>query len=152
MNTYLLFIYGTFENHEEIDFFCMDVLSNSEVIKTLKYVIENGENIIVIFETDVDYLELSTELYKLMNNETVVYYFLFNRDTLITAHIPERLKDFIFKPSTESNDDYIEIKTNPIPEKSKVDLNLDYVLDKIEKSGFESLNDDEKKFLENFDY
>ena len=152
MNTYLLFIYGTFENHEEIDFFCMDVLSNSEVIKTLKYVIENGENIIVIFETDVDYLELSTELYKLMNNETVVYYFLFNRDTLITAHIPERLKDFIFKPSTESNDDYIEIKTTPIPEKSKVDLNLDYVLDKIEKSGFESLNDDEKKFLENFDY
>lgn len=152
MNTYLLFIYGTFENHEEIDFFCMDVLSNSEVIKTLKYVIENGENIIVIFETDVDYLELSTELYKLMNNETVVYYFLFNRDTLITAHIPERLKDFIFKPSTESNDDYIEIKTGPIPEKSKVDLNLDYVLDKIEKSGFESLNDDEKKFLENFDY
>lgn len=152
MNTYLLFIYGTFENHEEIDFFCMDVLSNSEVIKTLKYVIENGENIIVIFETDVDYLELSTELYKLMNNETVVYYFLFDRDTLITAHIPERLKDFIFKPSTESNDDYIEIKTNPIPEKSKVDLNLDYVLDKIEKSGFESLNDDEKKFLENFDY
>lgn len=152
MNTYLLFIYGTFENHEEIDFFCMDVLSDSEVIKSLKYVIENGENIIVIFETDVDYLELSTELYKLMNNETVVYYFLFNRDTLITAHIPERLKDFIFKPSTESNDDYIEIKTNPIPEKSKVDLNLDYVLDKIEKSGFESLNDDEKKFLENFDY
>lgn len=152
MNTYFLFIYGTFENHEEIDFFCMDVLSNSEVIKTLKYVIENGENIIVIFETDVDYLELSTELYKLMNNETVVYYFLFNRDTLITAYIPERLKDFIFKPSTESNDDYIEIKTTPIPEKSKVDLNLDYVLDKIEKSGFESLNDDEKKFLENFDY
>lgn len=152
MNTYLLFIYGTFENHEEIDFFCMDVLSDSEVIKSLKYVIENGENIIVIFETDVDYLELSTELYKLMNNETVVYYFLFNRDTLITAHIPERLKDFIFKPSTESNDDYIEIKTGPTPEKSKVDLNLDYVLDKIEKSGFESLNDDEKKFLENFDY
>lgn len=152
MNTYLLFIYGTFENHEEIDFFCMDVLNNSEVIKSLKYVIENGENIIVIFETDVDYLELSTELYKLMNNETVVYYFLFNRDTLITAHIPERLKDFIFKPSTESNDDYIEIKTTPIPEKSKVDLNLDHVLDKIEKSGFESLNDDEKKFLENFDY
>ena len=152
MNTYLLFIYGTFENHEEIDFFCMDVLSDSEVIKSLKYVIENGENIIVIFETDVDYLELSTELYKLMNNETVVYYFLFNRDTLITAHIPERLKDFIFKPSTESNDDYIEIKTGPIPEKSKVDLNLDYVLDKIEKSGFESLNDDEKKFLEKFNY
>lgn len=150
MNTYLLFIYGTFENHEEIDFFCMDVLSNSEVIKTLKYVIENGENIIVIFEIDVDYLELSTELYKLMNNETVVYYFLFDRDTLITAHIPERLKDFIFKPSTESNDDYIEIKTNPIPEKSKVDLNLDYVLDKIEKSGFESLNDDEKKILRKF--
>ncbi|TXG80589.1 MAG: hypothetical protein E6R13_07800, partial [Spirochaetes bacterium] len=140
MNTYLLFIYGTFENHEEIDFFCMDVLSDSEVIKSLKYVIENGENIIVIFETDVDYLELSTELYKLMNNETVVYYFLFNRDTLITAHIPERLKDFIFKPSTESNDDYIEIKTEPVPEKSKVDLNLDYVLDKIEKSGLESLN------------
>ena len=55
MNTYLLFIYGTFENHEEIDFFCMDVLSDSEVIKSLKYVIENGENIIVIFETDVDY-------------------------------------------------------------------------------------------------
>ena len=152
MNTYLLFIYGTFENHEEIDFFCMDVLSDSEVIKSLKYVIENGENIIVIFETDVDYLELPTELYKLMNNETVVYYFLFNRDTLITAHIPERLKDFIFKPSTEPNDDYIEIKTGPIPEKSKVDLNLDYVLDKIEKSGLESLNDDEKKFLENFDY
>lgn len=128
----------------------MDVLSDSEVIKSLKYVIENGENIIVIFETDVDYLELSTELYKLMNNETVVYY-LFNRDTLITTHTRKDSKILFLNLQLNQMMIILKIKTGPIPEKSKVDLNLDYVLDKIEKSGFESLNDDEKNSRK-FDY
>ncbi len=53
VRTYTLFIYGTFEGHDEVEFFCMEVMSSSPAVKTLRYVIENNNNIIVIFDSDV---------------------------------------------------------------------------------------------------
>jgi len=144
--TYTLFIYGTFENHDEVEFFCMEVMSNSPVVKTLRYVIENNNNIIVIFDSDLEPQKLSTELLTFMINDTIKYYFLYPLDTLITAHLPEKLKDFIFKPQ--------EVKMNIKVEyikPSKKSFDLDEVLEKIEKTGLDSLTDDEKYFLDNFD-
>ncbi len=146
IKTYTLFIYGTFEDHEEVEYFCMEVMSNSPAVKTLRYVIENNNNIIVIFDSEMEPKNLSTELLTFMINDTIKYYLLYPLDTLITAHLPEKLKDFIFKPQ-EFN---VNIKVEYI-KPNKKNYDLDEVLEKIEKSGVDSLTDDEKNFLDNFD-
>lgn len=146
VRTYTLFIYGTFEGHDEVEFFCMEVMSSSSAVKTLRYVIENNNNIIVIFDSDYEVKNLSTELLNFMINDTIKYYFLYPLDTLVTAHLPEKLKDFIFKP----NELGMNIKVEYVKPKDKF-FDLDEVLEKIEKTGFSSLSEDEKKFLDNFD-
>lgn len=146
VRTYTLFIYGTFEGHDEVEFFCMEVMSSSPAVKTLRYVIENNNNIIVIFDSDYEVKNLSTELLNFMINDTIKYYFLYPLDTLVTAHLPEKLKDFIFKP----NELGMNIKVEYVKPKDKF-FDLDDVLEKIEKTGFSSLSEEEKKFLDNFD-
>ena len=60
MNTYILFVYGNFEDREDIEFFCSDVFP-SESILSVKYIIENNQNIIIIFDSYKEKLELAKE-------------------------------------------------------------------------------------------
>ena len=39
-----------FEDHEDIEFFCTQVLAESKVIGSVRFVIENSQNIIVVFD------------------------------------------------------------------------------------------------------
>lgn len=146
MKTFILFIFGTFEDHEDIAFFCTEILGSSSAVKSLKYVIESNQNIIVIFDSELENKELSQELYEVINIDPVKFYFIFERSTLVSAHLPEQVKDFIFKPLPESSSIKIDyIKNNP------EELNLDDLLEKIEEMGIDSLTDEEKKFLDNFE-
>jgi hypothetical protein len=146
MKTYVLFIFGSFEDHEDITFFCTEILSGSIAIKSLKYVIESTHNIIVIFDSELENKELSKELFELLLLDQVKFYFLFERSSLVCAHLPEQVRDFIFKPLPESSAIKIEHIIND-PE----GLDLDNLLDKIEETGIDSLTDEEKKFLDNFE-
>jgi hypothetical protein len=146
MKTYLLFIFGVFEDQQDIEYFCMEILASSPMVKSVRYVIENSKNIIVIFDSDKEHKELSKELYSLLINDSVKFYFLFTRDNLVSAHLPMQIKDFIFKPLT----DLIGIKYNTSDEDSP-QMDLDEVLEKIEKMGIESLTPEEKNFLDNFE-
>lgn len=146
MKTYILFIFGTFEDHEDIAFFCTEILASSTAVKSLKYVIESSQNIIVIFDSELEHKELSQELYDVLISDVVKFYFLFERSSLVSAHLPEQVKDFIFKPLPESSAIEINyIKNTP------EELDLDELLDKIDKMGISSLTDEEKKFLDNFE-
>jgi hypothetical protein len=139
-----------FEDHEDIEFFCTEILSDVPVINKVRYVIENSQNIIVIFDSDSDYKTISTELFGALSGDTVKFYFIFDRDSLVTAHLPQQVKDFIFKPQTEE-DLIIRIeydKNNIINESS---MDLDDLLDKIDKMGIDSLTPEEKNFLDNFE-
>lgn len=146
MKTYLLFIFGNFTDHEDVEFFCAEVLGDTPSIKTIRYVIESLQNIIVIFESDTDSKEMAHELYGILTNENIKFYFIFDRENLVTAHLPEQMKDFIYKPYTEFEIMHIDFikKDQPI-------MDLDGLLDKIEKMGIESLTPEEKNFLDNFD-
>lgn len=124
----------------------MEVMANSPAVKSLRYVIENNNNIIVIFDSDYEAQNLASELLNFMINDTIKYYFLYPLDTLVTAHLPEKLKDFIFKPKEVD----MNIKVEYIKPKPK-EFDLDEVLEKIEKMGLSSLTEDEKYFLDNFD-
>lgn len=145
MRTYLLFIFGNFEDHEDIEFFCMQILQQSEAIDSIRYVIENSKNIIVIFNSNFEKDVLSKEIYNLLYTDNVSFYFLIERDTLVSAHIPETVKDFIFKPLAETEIMKIEyVKDSP-------SMDLDELLEKIEKMGIDSLTPEEKNFLDNFE-
>lgn len=145
MKTYLLFIFGMFEDHEDIEFFCTQVLAESKVIGSVRFVIENSQNIIVVFDSEFDHKNISNELFGLLINDNIKFYFIFDRENLVTAHLPAEVKDFIFKPASDNNIVRVEYeKHSPI-------LDLDQVLEKIEENGIASLTPEEKKFLDNFD-
>jgi len=137
-----------FEDHEDVEFFCTEVLGDTKSIKSLRYVIENSQNIIVIFDSDTEYFELSKDLFESLTIENVKFYFFIERDTLVTAHLPAQVKDFIFKPQTENSAMFLEYLKK---EEDEPLMDLDEVLDKIEKWGIESLTLEEKNFLDNFE-
>lgn len=146
MKTFILFIYGTFEDHEDIAFFCTEIIGASKSVSSLKYVIESSQNIIVIFDSELEHKELSQEIFETIESDVVKFYFMFERSSLVSAHLPEKVKDFIFKPAPDSS----AIKIDYI-KKPSIKLDLDQVLEKIEKLGIGSLTDDEKNFLDNFE-
>lgn len=150
MKTYLLFIYGAFDDHQDVEFFCMEVLGYSPIIRSIKYIIENNRNLIVIFESNEDHNRISEEIHILSKVESVKFYFLTERNSLVSVFLPDTINDFIFKPST-SDPLMIKIEYEKHMEVQRAKLNLDDVLDKIDYYGIESLTDEEKNFLDNFE-
>jgi hypothetical protein len=135
-----------FEDLEDIEFFCSEVLGKSEPLKEVKFIVEKSQNIVVIFESNFGYEQIIKELYYLLCMDNIKFYFLFERENIITAHLPKEIKDFIFKPVDKEKlikIEYHKINHNPV-------IDLDEVLDKIKKEGITSLTSEEKKFLDNF--
>jgi hypothetical protein len=93
MKTYILFVFGMFDDHEDVEYFCSDVLGDNPIIDSVRYVIENSQNIIVIFDSDSDYKTISTELFSILSVDQVKFYFIFDRDSLVTAHLPKEVKE-----------------------------------------------------------
>ena len=148
MNTYLLFIYGLFEDHEDIEFFCLEVLGQSTAIDKVRYVIESNNNIIVIFDSNLDDGKLAEEIYTLCINDNVKFYFLIERDAIVTTHLPEQVNDFIFKPKGIPSNTMLKVQYK---KKATNQIELDDILDKLNESGIDSLSTDEKNFLDNFE-
>ena len=148
MNSYILFIYGMFDDTEDMEFYCHEILSNNPVVKRLKFVVENNKNLIVIIDSDAAHDELSKGLHKDLLDQNVKFYFLFRRDELVSANLPEEVKEFIF--GNEKPETFMVVQYS---KKSRVkSLDLDKVLEKIKKDGIDSLTKDEKNFLDNFEY
>ena len=133
-----------FEDHEDVEFFCTEVLGENSVISSVRYVIENSQNIIVIFDSDSDYKTISQEMYTVLFTDNIKFYFIFDRESLVTAHLPQQVKDFIFKPASDNMIIRLEYDNKPA-------MDLDELLDKIEKMGVDSLTPEEKNFLDNFE-
>ena len=152
MNTYILFVYGSFDTHDEVEYFCTDVFPSDSLL-SIKYVIENNQNLIIIFDSDSTKAELAQELYDVLTPDHIKFYFLFERENLVTAHLPESMKDFIFKLKTEEDDEEvsnvmrIEFRKGQLSES----FTLDGILEKIEQDGVDSLTPEEKNFLDNFE-
>lgn len=143
MTSYILFVFADFEDHEDIEYFCTEHFINiSEV--GVKYVIENTGNCIIIFDTEKTKSELHESITELLKLDHIRFYFLFERSSILSASLPESLKDFIFKP-VEADSLKLEILRNP-----STALDLDDILDKIETYGIGSLTDEEKNFLDEF--
>jgi len=143
MGTFILFVFGDFEDHGDIEFFCLEHFSEISE-KGVKYVIENEGNCIIIFETEKTKQELHDKLSVLLSIDQIKFYFLFERSSIVSTYLPETLKDFVFKPMSEENIKLLmEIKPKP-------SMDLDEILDKIDQQGVNSLTEEEKKFLDDF--
>lgn len=147
MNTYVLFIFGMFDDHEDIEYFCTDVIGESKVIESIRFIIENSENIIVIFDSEMDPTVVDRELYTMLIDEHIKFYFIFQREHMVTAHLPQQIKDLIFTPTIDNTIIRVDYEKN----KKREILDLDRLLEKIEESGIESLTIEEKNFLDNFE-
>ena len=147
MNTYVLFIFGMFDDHEDVEYFCTDVIGESKVIKSIRFIIENSENIIVIFDSEMEPTEVDRELYTILIDEHIKFYFLFKREDMVTAHLPQQIKDLIFTPTIDNTIIRVDYEKN----KKRETLDLDRLLEKIEESGIGSLTIEEKNFLDNFE-
>ena len=150
-----MFLYVSFETKEETEDFCSRVFP-THLTNNIKFIIEGTENVLVIFDSDKSREELAAEMYLILTPDFIKFYFLFEIDKLITANIPESIKEFIFshKKKSEKLSDkvdtimMIDFKKNI--KSNKKELNLDEILEKIDQSGVDSLTPEEKNFLDNF--
>lgn len=145
MTSYILFLYGNFNDFEDIEFFCLQVLGQSEKVNEVKYIIQNLQNIIVIFDTDVDKSTLIIELTDLLNNDNVHYYFVIEQKNVFMVSLPDNMSDLIFKPQKKQ-----DVKTKKIEKSEKQNFDLNAILEKIHKYGVDSISNEEKKFLDSF--
>ena len=146
----MLFIYGVFDDQQDIEFFCLEILGKSPFVWSVRYVIENNQNIIVMFDSNEDHGVLSDEIHSLSKNDSVKFYFLTEKNSIVSVFLPETINDFIFKPSS-SDPLMIKVEYEKYTEVQRESLDLDDVLDKIDLYGIESLTPEEKKFLDNFE-
>jgi hypothetical protein len=147
MKTYILFIFGMFDDHEDIEYFCSHVISESKTIESIRFMIENSENIIVIFDSTQEPSKISEDLFPLLIDEHIKFYFIFDRENLITAHLPQQIKDLLYKQF----DDNTIVRIDHERIKKTIGLDLDNLLEKIKDYGVESLTEEEKNFLDNFE-
>ena len=146
MNTYVLFIFGMFDDHEDIEYFCSHVISESKTIESIRFMIENSENIIFSFDSIQEPSKISEDLFPLLIDEHIKFYFIFDIKNLITAHLPQQIKDLLYKQF----DDNTIVRIDHERIKKTIGLDLDNLLEKIKDYGVESLTEDEKNFLDNF--
>ena len=98
MKTYLLFLYSFFETHEDAENFSFDVLGKCSVVKKVRFIKEeSSKNLIIIFESDFTKKEISEEFRKILTEETIKFYFLFDRNNIASANLPVQMKEFMFK-------------------------------------------------------
>jgi len=144
LRTYLIFLFCEFDDFDDVEFFCTDVFGQTKEISSIKYVLQNLNNLIIIFETDVEKNKLEEILTDLLNLDTIHYYFIFDKQHIFMLYLPEKMQEYIFKP----NHLLSKLLDEPKQE-SKLDLNE--ILDKINKNGINSLTNEEKKYLDNFE-
>jgi hypothetical protein len=147
MGSYILFIFGAFEDHDDLEFFCLEHFTKVSE-SGIKFVIESGGNCVIIFDSEKDRKELIKDVKETLAIEHIKFYLMFEKDKVFFAELPESLSNFIFKPAEVSEDDDTPIKIKITYLDTNYDL--DEILDKIQVSGIESLTEGEKKFLDEF--
>ena len=119
-NSFILFIFGMFEDTEDIEFYCNEILLENPAVKSLRFIVENSKNLIVILESDKTQKELSKSLHKDLLDQNVKFYFIFRRDEIVSAHIPEQVKKFIYGEVKEE-EKYIMVQYSKVSKVNSLD-------------------------------
>jgi hypothetical protein len=149
MKSYILFLFATFPDLEELEFFCLEHFPQISV-GGLKYVIESNGNCIIIFDSDKEKDDLVESLNDILSLDHIRFYMIFEKSSIFWAELPKDLNNFIFKPLPTDPNTFKTSRKNKLDDEKK-ELNLNDVLEKIQNQGIESLLPEEKKFLDDFE-
>ena len=149
MKTYILFLFASFNDLEDLEFFCFEHFPQVAV-GSIKYVIEANGNSVILFDSDKEKDDLTTALDEILDIDDIRFYMVFEKSSIFWSKIPEDLNKFIFKPQPK-NPDMFKISTKILNKKNDYKLNLDTILEKIKIEGIDSLTPEEKKFLDDFE-
>lgn len=148
MTPYVLILFASFDDEEDVIFFCSEVFPTLG-LSSVKYVIEGYSHMVISFDSDMGKVELSNALFDILAVEYIKIYYLFERDDVISTCMPREMINFLYR-RIESDGDLMKIEYGKHTEKNKPQPVLDEILEKIERTGVESLSEDEKNFLDNF--
>lgn len=151
MNSYILFIYGMFDDVQDIEYYCNEVLLKNEAVNSLKFVVENSKNLIIVLDSDKGIDFLTESLHTDLLDQHIKFYFMFRKEETVSANLPEEVKNFIYKDTTKDGNEESFMVIQYAKPKQAESLDLDQVLDKIQTEGIDSLTPDEKKFLDDFE-
>lgn len=144
MKSYILFLSASFEDHEDLEYFCLEHFVNVSD-GGIKYVIQSIGICVLIFDSNKDKKTLIETLIETLAIEEIKFYFLFEKNKVFWTELPDTLKDIIFKPKKKTKTHGKLFITN-----LNGDLDLDEILEKISNLGINSLNEEEKIFLNEF--
>ena len=148
MKTYILFIFTSFSDLEDLEFFCFEHFPQL-AIGSLKYVIESNGNCIIIFDSDREKEDLVKALDETLSLESIRFYMVFEKKSIFWSKLPPDLGKFIFKAQPKAPEMFkvtADMRNSPFGQ----EFNLDDILEKIQNEGISSLSEDEKKFLDDF--
>lgn len=148
MKTYILFIFASFSDLEELEFFCFEHFPQLS-IGSIKYVIESSGNCIIIFDSDKQKEPLVNSLDETLSLESIRFYMIFEKSSIFWSKLPTDLNNFIFKPQPK-NLGIFKILAEMDKQPLESQFNLDEILEKIQIDGISSLSAEEKKFLDDF--
>ena len=69
MTRYVLFLYGSFIDDEEVEFFCTEIFTDVK-FHNIRFLVENIRNLIILFDSNMEKKELSEKLYELLASKS----------------------------------------------------------------------------------
>jgi hypothetical protein len=148
MKTYILFLFASFNDLEDLEFFCFEHFPQIAV-GSIKYVIEANGSSVILFDSDKEKDDLTTSLDEILEIEYIRFYMVFEKSSIFWSKIPEDLNNFIFKPQSK-NLDMFKVLTKKLNKPPHQTMDLDAILEKIKLNGIDALTPEEKKFLDDF--
>jgi hypothetical protein len=148
MKTYVLFLFASFQDLEDLEFFCFEHFPQIAV-GSIKYVIEANGNSVIFFDSDKDKDDLTSLLDEILDIEHIRFYMVFEKSSIFWSKLPEDLHKFIFKPQPK-NPDMFKVSAKILNKNNDQSMSLDNILEKIKMDGIDSLSPEEKKYLDDF--
>lgn len=144
MKKFLLIVFAQFEDEFDIISFFTEKFKIDSIFNP-KFIIESPRNIIIRFESDLDKVKISSEIFTNLKDNNISFYFLIKLEDLVSIYLPEQLKSFLY-----GDDDDFKIAIPDKKENESTIFKIDDILDKIEEYGINSITEEEKKFLDNY--
>jgi len=152
MTSYILFFSGVFSDMDEIEDSIGQAFEDVD-LKSVKFVFESNRNGFIVFETDKSVKDINKIIFDVLSFESITSYFIFKRDIILSTYISTVVKDFLYEPIVDDQNvlkyNKTEIKKIEFKENEQ-SYELDRLLEKVDSLGVDSLTEEEKKYLDNY--
>lgn len=142
----MIFLFATFKEGEDLRYFCYEHFPQIVEGKVQYILFTNG--CIILLDSDKSKEELTESIEEILDIDDIHFYLMFEKDSLYFYDLPADLEAIV------NNGEYTDLNKEQIfsaAYDTEETFDIDSILDKIKYSGIDSLTEDEKNFLENFE-